>query len=150
MLGRFAHSLGWVGEEAWFVASDGDHEARVLSHDRISVHMRSIAKVHPHGAGVVLDSGSPHYVTWVTDLDDMDLVERARRIRYDPEFRQDGINVNFIQESEQGLRIRTYERGVEDETLSCGTGVTAAAIAWAREFADEGQGTLAMTTKGES
>lgn len=144
----FAHSLGWVGEEAWFVAADGDHEARVISPDRISVHMRSIAKIHPHGSGVVLDSGSPHFVTWVTDLDTMDLIGQAHRIRYAPEFRQEGINVNFIEEQEDGLRIRTYERGVEGETLSCGTGVTAAAIAWAQRFSDDGQGLLSITTKG--
>lgn len=144
----FAHELGWVGEEAWFVASDGDHEARVIRPDQISVHMRSIAKIHPHGPGVVLDSGSPHYVTWVADLDDMDLVAEAHRIRYAPEFQQEGVNVNFIEEHPEGLRIRTYERGVEGETLSCGTGVTAAAIAWAQRFSDEGNDSQKVMTRG--
>ncbi len=144
----FAHRLGWIGKEAWFVASDGDHEARVLDGGQISVHMKSIALVKPHGSGVVLDSGSPHYVTVVPDVDREDLIRRAHQIRYAPEFAGEGINVNLMAEVNDGLRIRTYERGVEDETLSCGTGVTASAIAWAAERAGEGNGQVDIQTRG--
>ncbi len=144
----FAHQLGWIGKEAWFVASDADHEARVLDDGKISVHMKSIARVQPHGPGVVLDSGSPHYVTWVPDVDQEDLIHRAHQVRYAPEFSKEGINVNLLEECEGALKIRTYERGVEDETLSCGTGVTASAIAWAANQQAEGHGQVQIHTRG--
>ncbi|MCF8237206.1 MAG: diaminopimelate epimerase [Saprospiraceae bacterium] len=144
----FAHSLGWIGKEAWFVASDGDHEARVLDEGLVSVHMKSIARVHPHGLGMVLDSGSPHYVTYVQDVDAEDLIHRAREIRYAPEFAEEGINVNLMEEVANGLKIRTYERGVENETLSCGTGVTASAIVWAGNQHSEGTGKVHVHTRG--
>lgn len=144
----FAHALGWVSEHAWFVASDGDHEAKVLPDGRISVHMRSISAIQQHAAGIILDSGSPHIVLDVDDVDTVDLVRQAQAIRYSDEFREEGINVNVVQVTKCGLSMRTYERGVEGETLSCGTGVTAAAIAWASRFASDGHGQIEVETRG--
>lgn len=144
----FAHSLGWVSEHAWFVASDGDHEAKVHPDGRISVHMRSISAIQEHAAGIILDSGSPHIVLDVKDVDAIDLMREAQDIRYSEEFREEGINVNVVQVKERGLSMRTYERGVEGETLSCGTGVTAAAIAWASRFGTDGHGQIEVETRG--
>ena len=144
----FAHHLGWIGQAAWFVAADGDHEARILEDGRIGVHMRSISKVTPHHDDLILDSGSPHYVRFVPDVASVDLVAKAREVRYGPRFRDQGINVNFVEPTAGKLLVRTYERGVEAETLSCGTGVTAAAIAWAYRQGVEGLGQVAIETPG--
>lgn len=84
-----------------------------------------------------VDTGVPHAVLFVEDIDTVDVVDLGRRIRHHPDFAPAGTNVNFIGRTGNGLRIRTYERGVEDETLACGTGVVAGAlIAAAKGFAD--------------
>jgi diaminopimelate epimerase len=75
-----------------------------------------------------LNTGSPHYVKWVNQLEDLDVVQEGRNIRYNNRFKNYGTNVNFIEQLDNQLLIRTYERGVENETLSCGTGNVAAAI----------------------
>jgi len=144
----FARQLGWIGEEAWFVASDGDHEARILGDGQVSVHMRSVREVLDHQGDLVLDSGSPHLVRTVSGVASLDLLPLARAIRYAPPFAAEGINVNVMEPGAEGLCVRTYERGVEGETLSCGTGVTAAAIAWAHSQGLTGRHTFAVKTPG--
>lgn len=144
----FARHLGWIGQKAWFVASDGDHEAEVLPDGRISVHMRSVREVREHQGDLVLDSGSPHYIRFVPDAASVDLVPLARSIRYAEPFREAGINVNVLEPRNQGLFVRTYERGVEAETLSCGTGVTAAAIAWGARQGWQGVQRVEVDTPG--
>ena len=76
-----------------------------------------------------INTGSPHYVAFESNLKKFDIIEKARLIRYNGRFREEGTNVNFISLDDDKLHIRTYERGVEDETLACGTGVTAAVLA---------------------
>jgi diaminopimelate epimerase len=80
------------------------------------------------GDGLVLDTGSPHYIEMVDDLDNLDINKEGRKIRNSAPFKKEGINVNFVLDAAE-LQVRTYERGVEAETLSCGTGVVATAIA---------------------
>lgn len=144
----FAYALGWIGDSAWFVASDGDHEAKVLPDGRVSVHMKSISEMTAHEKGLILDSGSPHFIREVACVDREDLIGEAHEIRYSEEFRDEGINVNLVEMSPTGISMRTYERGVEGETLSCGTGVTAAAIAWAARFSANGPGHVEVNTRG--
>lgn len=145
----FARSLGWTIDKAWFVAADGDHEARIDPDGHIAVHMRSVREVTPHGEDDVLDTGSPHLVRWVADPESVDLVRIARKIRYAPPFAEAGINVNLVRETEDGiLQMRTYERGVEAETLSCGTGVTAAAVSWVSRKAGTGKFDCRVLTRG--
>ena len=124
----FAFHLGLAGEQPVFETIDGIHEAVLLDRDNIRLKMndvRGLIKAKDH---FLLDTGSPHYVKFVDDLENMDVFHAGRTVRYGKDFEKEGVNVNFVQEKEGVLHVRTYERGAEDETLSCGTGVVAAAI----------------------
>jgi diaminopimelate epimerase len=91
--------------------------------------MQDIEGVKEFGSYAVLDTGSPHYVKFVNNLKSMNVVEMGRDIRNSKLYKEKGINVNFVENiGEDIIFVRTYERGVEDETFSCGTGVTAAAV----------------------
>lgn len=134
----FARTLGIIESEADFIAVDGAHHASIDEHGLISLHMKDVSDIQQNEDHALLDTGSPHYVQWVEDIDDVDVCGYGRRIRYEHQFEPDGINVNFVQRaSEKAINVRTYERGVENETLSCGTGVTAAAIAATGEATGE-------------
>lgn len=127
---RFAHDLGIHREEYKFLAVDGPHRAKILDNGNISLEMMDVSTISsPRAEAFVLDTGSPHYIAFVADADLVDIVPRGRAIRQSPPYAAAGINVNFVSGDTKGLSIATYERGVEDETLACGTGVTAAAIA---------------------
>lgn len=116
-----------------FEASDGIHEALIIKQEKdvthVGVSLADVNSVTSSGEAVILDTGSPHYVLFVDSMNDLDVVEEGRKIRYSDTFRQNGINVNFVELHKKSLSVRTYERGVEWETLSCGTGVCAVAIA---------------------
>ncbi len=127
---EFARHLGIIKDKAKFLAIDGEHTATIFDDGLISLHMQNVNGMQSADGHVILNTGSPHYVQWVDDVADTDVFNRGRAIRYSNEFMPGGINVNFVQVAgENRLKVRTYERGVEDETMSCGTGVTAAAIA---------------------
>lgn len=125
----FAKRLNIISGEANFVAIDGPHHATIHNDDTISLQMQDVAAIDQHPTHTILNTGSPHYILWVDDAENTDVFNTGRSIRNQQEFQPNGINVNFVQKLENGLQVRTYERGVEDETWSCGTGVTAAAIA---------------------
>jgi diaminopimelate epimerase len=131
----FARRLGVIDKNARFLATDGEHHALILSEEAndyyISLAMRDVALAVWQEDTIFLDTGSPHYVKISKDLERLDVELEGRKLRNDPQFGAGGTNVNFIEEKEGLLHIRTYERGVEEETLSCGTGVTAAALGWA-------------------
>lgn len=129
---NFAHQLGIEKEYYKFLAVDGEHEAYVNKNTVfLKMHNVDVAK---NGADYwELNTGSPHYVKFVSDLKSIDVKLEGSRIRNSDDYSSEGINVNFLQEKEGTLLIRTYERGVEDETFSCGTGVTAAAISYTLE-----------------
>lgn len=132
-IAALAHRLGVAGKEMSFMAIDGSHQATILEDGRVALHMQDVNGIRREEGYAVLDTGSPHYVCWVDDLEHTDVFREGREIRNREEFAPGGINVNFIRKTEEGIAIRTYERGVEDETLACGTGVTAAAIVAAGE-----------------
>ncbi len=113
---------------ARFTAIDGEHRAEWHG-DLVRVGMRDVGAVERVDERTdSVHTGSPHLVVWVDDPKAVDLLTEARAIRYGPCHAREGINVNFVRRGPAGLEMRTYERGVEDETLSCGTGVTAAAL----------------------
>lgn len=128
-----------------FNAIDGRHEFLVNGNE-VKIHMRDVSEIHQRNSDFILNTGSPHYIVNVNDTESIDLTTDARKIRYSEEFAGQGINVNFVQPFRKGIRMRTYERGVEDETLSCGTGVTAAALSFV--FSKQMKGPLDVTTRG--
>lgn len=125
----FAKKLDIISGETSFVAIDGPHHASIHTDDTISLQMQDVATMNQYPTHTILNTGSPHYVLWVDDTQSTDVFNTGRSIRNQHEFQPNGINVNFVQRMQDSLQVRTYERGVEDETWSCGTGVTAAAIA---------------------
>jgi len=137
----FARLKGYVGDTARFMAYDGVHTARLLEGGWVEVSMSDvsmsdistgdIAALSEGSGDCVLDTGSPHYVRFVTDVEDIDIVEEGRKIRYSETFKEEGINVNLVEVHEDYIRLKTYERGVEDRTLACGTGAAAVALAYA-------------------
>ena len=145
----FAHYLNQVESSCVFLASDGPHEARLPSPGWVELKMHDVEKVEEGSGYACLNTGSPHYVRFVSSLSSFDVVQEGRRVRYAPEFATDGINVNFVEIREDGLDVATYERGVENETLACGTGVTAAAMAHVRKLpAPIGRWDIPIRTKG--
>ena len=123
----FANSLEIIKNETNFIAFDGLHKAKI-SEDEVFLKMQDVENIEEVGDGLVLNTGSPHYVEMVDDLESLDIKKEGSRIRNSSIFKADGINVNFVLDSSD-ITLRTYERGVEAETLSCGTGAVAAAIA---------------------
>ena len=127
----FAQFLGVIKDQARFLAIDGEHQSRIHAKDKlVELQMSDVRQVEINADFYVLNTGSPHYVTFVPQLESFDVYEEGKKIRYSDRFAAEGINVNFVKKSGNGIEVATYERGVEDETLSCGTGVTAAAISW--------------------
>ena len=125
----FAYHLGIRTDKYFFAAADGEHEAEIDDDGTISLKMMDVAAFHEDRGDYILDTGSPHYVKIVSDVMDYDVFEKGMDIRYSAEFAKEGINVNFVEQKKPDeIIVRTYERGVEDETLSCGTGVVASAI----------------------
>lgn len=129
-----AHRLGLgQGGELRFRADDGWHEATVTDWEAgwgvVRLTMRDVGEVRPTPDGWLVDTGVPHLVVRVADVERVDVVGEGRRLRQPSPLAPEGANVDFVCERPDGrLAIRTYERGVEDETQACGTGVTAAAL----------------------
>jgi diaminopimelate epimerase len=145
---KFAADLGLVRTDYRFLAVDGVHEASIELDGNIALKMNDVSKVRHDGNNFILDTGSPHFVHLTNDIMHKDMVRIGREIRYSPEFEKEGINVNFVEQTDDAdeIIVRTYERGVEDETLSCGTGVTAAALVCAHN--ENGFNRVDVRTKG--
>ncbi len=126
----FAKSLGIIENKTVFVATDGLHHAEILEDNRVALQMKDVDEVKINPDYIFLNTGSPHHVTVVHTLENYDVKSNGAKIRYSALYGKAGSNVNFVtQKSPEHFALRTYERGVEDETLSCGTGATAVAIA---------------------
>jgi diaminopimelate epimerase len=146
----FARHLGLVDSDAKFMAIDGVHEAKIGDDDRVSLKMQDVKHMEIAGDYCWLDTGSPHYVKIVEGVDELDIVREGRTIRNSDRYREEGTNVNFMEKRGDDLFVRTYERGVEDETYSCGTGVTAAALVAAVKGIATGKNSCIIHTRGGS
>lgn len=127
---QFASSLKLVNGKTTFEAYDGVHQAELLNSGIVRLKMRDVTGMKNIGHDLFIHTGSPHYIRFEKTLRDSPIFEEGRKIRYSEAFKPGGTNVNFVEIlPDNNLFVRTYERGVENETLSCGTGVTAAALA---------------------
>jgi diaminopimelate epimerase len=126
---KFAHDIGIHKSGYHFLAIDGAHEAEIDINNNIRLRMQDVREVEEHSSFSVLNTGSPHFIKYSSDVRHIDVQKEGHDIRFSDAFKEEGINVNFVENIGQySIFVRTYERGVEAETLSCGTGVTAAAL----------------------
>jgi diaminopimelate epimerase len=126
----FAKHLGVIKEETNFLAVDGPHYAKIAeSGEWVSLQMIDVETVNRDADAYVINTGSPHYIKFDKSVADKNVFEEGRAIRYNDTYSKEGININFVEDKIDYLLVRTYERGVEDETYACGTGVTAVALA---------------------
>src|ERR1700733_5074370 len=129
----FAKYLGIIDAETTFLAVDGPHYAKIsASGDWVSLQMIDVDTISMDGDAYVLNTGSPHYITLTENLRDKDVYRDGYAIRNNDTYKTEGININFAEPNGSGYFVRTFERGVEDETYACGTGVTAVALAMAK------------------
>ncbi|HLU81163.1 MAG TPA: diaminopimelate epimerase [Flavobacteriaceae bacterium] len=154
----FARFLGITGDQSVFSTSDGRHKAKIdVSSGLVHLKMRNVTEITKTNQAYFVDTGSPHHVLFVENLADIDVKKEGAEIRNSTIYKDEGVNVNFVEVNKHQdsrpprgneISIRTYERGVEDETLSCGTGVTAAALV--SHFAGKtlGEKTLVKTPGG--
>lgn len=144
---KFAKHQGMFHVTYHFMAVDGPHEAEIDMQDIVRLKMQDVRQVEYHNGHAILNTGSPHFVKFAHNVEDIDVLETGRDIRYSKNFEQEGINVNFVETTgDDGIFVRTYERGVEDETMSCGTGVTASALVNAHN--DKGFNRVEVKTPG--
>jgi diaminopimelate epimerase len=129
----FARFLGIIDSETNFLAVDGPHYAKIsASGDWVSLQMIDVTEIGKDEDAYILDTGSPHYIKLVEGLKKKNVYKDGYSIRNNDTYREKGINVNFVEPMGDGYFVRTFERGVEDETYACGTGVTAVALAMAK------------------
>jgi diaminopimelate epimerase len=143
---KFAYELGIHKNVYRFAAVDGDHEATIGENGWINLKMTDVKGIKKNYLDSIVNTGSPHYIKPTRDVRNCDVVRIGKEIRYSNGFKKEGINVNFVEGDEDRIFVRTYERGVEDETLSCGTGVTAAALVFAHN--EVGFNRVEVTTLG--
>lgn len=126
----FAHFLKIFDKKCTFNAIDGLHEAEI-NNGIVKLKMIDVSEIQRDKNNFILNTGSPHFVQYVSDIENFDVYLNGNKIRNSENYKKEGINVNFVEEtSDNELFVRTYERGVEDETYSCGTGVTASALSY--------------------
>jgi diaminopimelate epimerase len=138
--------IGIKKDKYHFYAADGSHDATIEENGWVHLKMKDVEQIEKYYADAIVNTGSPHYVKWVEDVQKINVKKEGRAIRNTNPFKKEGINVDFVQEDTDTIYVRTYERGVEDETLSCGTGVTAAALVMAHN--ERGFNRIDVTTPG--
>ncbi len=142
----FAKQLGIIENKTTFLAVDGLHFATIDGNE-VELQMQDVQGIEQHNTAWLLNTGSPHYVTYVPKALDVNVVAEGKAIRYSEPFANKGVNINFVEvRSDKSLFVVTYERGVEAETLSCGTGVTACALAQVKD--NIGSNFVRVLTKG--
>ena len=132
---QFAKKLGIINNSAIFQASDGAHHAEIIDNNYVRVKMNDIDMsnydlIDKNFDAIYLNNGSPHLVINSNNIDNIEVINEGRKIRYGDKYKDEGVNINFVEFTSNSslCKVRTYERGVEDETLSCGTGAVAVAV----------------------
>jgi diaminopimelate epimerase len=145
----FAKYLGIITQQTEFLAVDGPHFARISADGtQVDLQMIDVDHIETDEDAFVLNTGSPHYVKQVNNLEHLNVYDQGKAIRYNDNYKTNGINVNFIQDQGDHLFVRTYERGVEEETFACGTGVTAVALSMAKHKNQIGTQSTAIKVLG--
>lgn len=144
----FANQLGLVKKNACFIADDGVHYAEIISSKWIELKMNNVSDVKNTLAGYYLHTGTEHYVEAVDDLAQIDVFNKGKELRHHAVFKPNGANINFIKIANKQIEIRTYEKGVEAETLACGTGAIAAAIVLVQKEKKLGDSKIIVNAKG--
>ncbi len=142
---HLANHLGIIENEAYFVMEAQAYQAQVKD-DRVRIRMGDVTAVQSFPEGYLLHTGTRHFVRLIENLSDYDVVGEGKRLRYDPRFQPEGVNVNFVEVKNDEVHMRIYEKGVENETLSSGTGATAVALALAH--AQQRPSPVAVHTRG--
>jgi diaminopimelate epimerase len=124
----FAFKAGIAARKQKFFAFDGPHEAEI-NNGIVRLQMTDVTEIRKINGNYFINTGSPHYVCFMKNVIELDVFNEGKKIRWSDDFKPGGTNVNFVELTNEGIFVRTFERGVEEETLSCGTGVTASAIA---------------------
>ena len=150
-ISAFAFEKKYVSGKFKFEAIDGIHSAEILKHSDsefiISLSMLDVTDINIQDGCFYLNTGSPHYVEFIDDPDTFNVAGQGKKIRWDKRFQPEGTNVNFVNIQDDHIYVQTYERGVENMTLSCGTGITASAIAASLKN-DSLNGDVNVTTRG--
>jgi diaminopimelate epimerase len=146
---HYANKLGIIDKTASFSGIDGPHKAIIDAKGLVHLKMQDVEGFEKDGPAYVFNTGSPHYILYSDNIDTVDVVRTGREIRNSLKYAGQGINVNFVQLTAKGLRIRTYERGVENETLACGTGSVAAALSLVPESGFSGSSVQVDTRGGK-
>lgn len=144
----FAKKLGIINNHTIFSASDGMHEAFIYENNVVKLKMSDVNELTKLKNAYTSYTGSPHYIKFVENINNKDVFLEGKKIRYSPTYKENGINVNFVKiEDQKTISIRTYERGVENETFACGTGSVAAALCFA-EINNDISGEYIIKAKG--
>lgn len=145
----FARDLGIIKTHAAFEGIDGLHQASILPNGEIRLKLSDVTGIERLEDGYLLNTGSPHFVKYITGLESIDVEQEGAEIRHESRFGRGGINVNFVEQGDAPgeINVRTFERGVEGETWSCGTGVTASAISTCFSAGSDNQ-SYAVQTRG--
>jgi diaminopimelate epimerase len=143
----FAHKLGMFEKNIVFSGIDGNHEAEILDLSNVRLKMKDVDSINIVDDHYIIDTGSPHFIQFVTEVNHVDVPYQGKMIRNTFCAQTGGVNANFAHFVADGIMIRTYERGVEAETLACGTGAVATAIA-ANHWYNESKDSYTLYAKG--
>lgn len=150
---KFAYDFGIINNNyTKFISTDGIHEANITKNNNIKLKMSDVHNIDINTKDnfYFMNTGSPHYIKFYDNIDDINIIEKGREIRYSKNYKAiNGTNVNFVESNDNLFKIRTYERGVENETLSCGTGVTACALAISLENKTQENKVIVQTKGGK-
>lgn len=150
-IARYAFEHEIIKESDIFYAIDGEHHVEIMNDENVCLKLLVYNNIESFNNDFLVETGSPHYVAFKEDIYTMDLLSEAKKIRYNKPFTEKGINVNFVNKAllNDLVHLRTYERGVEAETLSCGTGTVAVAMVAKQQFAELQEAeTINLKTKG--